>query len=285
MKTFLALALLTGCGAATAQTPAINPMPDGSRDMYVGLGAQSAPRYEGADSRRTRAVPVIQVQWSNGIFISGMSAGMHLSGQPTIEYGPLLTLQPRRSESGIGGNAVDPGDPGGFYGWAGPSAIAAGRPANPLTGMEPISTRLLAGGFLNYYLTPQWRLTSTALWGAGNNRHGAIADLGVQRLAVDIAPHHTVSLLGGVSLVNRDYNQAFFGVTVPEAVHSGNRVYSPGGGLKDAHVGVRWNWTVAPNWMLTTNLQAERLLGSAKDSSLVERPTNVAVSTALAYRF
>jgi MipA family protein len=285
MKTFLALALLAGCGAAAAQTPGINPMPDGSRDMYVGLGVQSAPRYEGAQNYRTRAVPVIQVQWSNGIFISGMSAGMHLSGQPTVEFGPLLTLQPRRSESGTGSSAVGAGDPGGIYGWAGPPMIGVAKSSNMLVGMDPIGARLLAGGFLNYYLSPQWRLTSTALWGAGADRHGAIADFGVQRLAVDIAPHHAVSLLGGVSLVNRDYNQSFFGVTVPEAVHSGNAVYSPGGGWKDAHIGVRWNWTLAPSWILATNLQAERLLGSAKDSPLTERPTNLTVSTALAYRF
>jgi outer membrane scaffolding protein for murein synthesis (MipA/OmpV family) len=288
MKTFFALALLTTCGAATAQTPAINPMPDGSRDMYVGIGVQSTSRYEGAKDHKTRAVPVIQVQWSNGIFISGMSAGMHLSNQPTVEYGPLLTLQPRRSESGLGSTVLSTDAlPGGVAGWVGPPSVQTitNKSGNRLAGMDPVSTRLLAGGFFNYYLSPQWRFTSSALYGAGNNRHGAIADLGVQRLAVDIAPHHAVALLGGVSLVNRDYNEAFFGVSVPEAVHSGNRWYSPGGGRKDVHVGLRWNWTLAPSWMLTSNLQAARLLGSAKDSPLVERPTNVTVSTALAYRF
>lgn len=285
MKTFLALALLTSCSAAIAQTPAINPMPDGSRDMYVGLGVQSAPRYEGAEQHRTRAVPVVQVEWSNGVFISGMSAGMHLSGQPTMEYGPLLTVQPGRTDRGVGNNAIDPGVPSGSYGWGGPTVALAARHSNRLSGMDTIGTRLLAGGFFNYYLSPQWRLTSSALWGGGRDHHGAIADLGVQRLALDIAPHHALSVLAGVSFVNRDYNQSFFGVTVPEAVHSGNRVYSAGGGLKDAHLGVRWNWTLSPSWMLTSNLQAERLLGSAKDSPLVERPTNVSASAALAYRF
>jgi outer membrane scaffolding protein for murein synthesis (MipA/OmpV family) len=286
MKPFLALPLLLCCGAATAQTPAINPMPDGSRDMYAGLGVQAGARYEGAESRRTRAVPVIQVEWSNGMFISGMSAGMHLSSQPTVEYGPLLTLQPRRGDTGVGGGAVGVGDLGPVFGWAdGPTAVALARQGNRLAGMDTVATRLLAGGFFNYYLSPHWRFTSSALWGAGNNRHGAIAELGLQRLAVDIAPHHSLSLMAGLSLVNRDYNQAYFGVTIPEAAHSGNRWYSPGGGLKDVHVGARWNWSFAPNWILTSNLQAQRLQGSARDSSLVERPTSMTVSTALAYRF
>jgi outer membrane protein len=41
-------------GQVQAQTPAANPMPDGSRDMYVGLGVQSAPRYEGREAARYR---------------------------------------------------------------------------------------------------------------------------------------------------------------------------------------------------------------------------------------
>jgi outer membrane scaffolding protein for murein synthesis (MipA/OmpV family) len=37
--------------------------------------------------------------------------------------------------------------------------------------------------------------------------------------------------------------------------------------------------------MLTSSVKATRLLGGAKDSPLVERPTNLTVSTAIAYRF
>jgi outer membrane protein len=98
----LSLASLLAGGLAQAQTPATNPMPDGSRDMYVGLGVQSAPRYEGTGSRKVSALPVLQVEWSNGVFISGMSAGMHLSNSPTVEVGPLLAVLPGRDESGTG---------------------------------------------------------------------------------------------------------------------------------------------------------------------------------------
>ncbi len=73
MAKLFVLALAGACGIAQAQTPATNPMPDGSRDMYVGLGAQYAPRYEGARDRRATALPMLQVQWSNGVFVSGMS--------------------------------------------------------------------------------------------------------------------------------------------------------------------------------------------------------------------
>jgi outer membrane scaffolding protein for murein synthesis (MipA/OmpV family) len=281
MNKLLALALAGTCSAASAQTPAINPMPDGSRDMYLGLGAQSAPRYEGAGSRKVNALPVIQVQWSNGLFIAGSTAGLHLSSQPSYEFGPLLALQPRRDAEGTGptsgGIGVSILPPfGAEKNMNGPHA---------LDGMDKIATRLLGGAFFNYYLAPQLRLTSSVLWGAGNERDGGKAEFGVQRLANSAESEHRVSLSAGFTVANRAYNQAYFGVTAPEAIKSGYRWYSPKGGIKDVHVGVRWNWALSPSWLLTSQVQATRLMGSAKDSPLVERPTNLTVSTAIAYRF
>jgi MipA family protein len=280
MEKLLVLALTAACGTALAQTPASNPMPDGSRDMYIGLGAVSTPRYEGASERKLRALPVLQVQWSNGVFVSGMSAGIHLSNDPSVEFGPLLAVQPRRSDSGTG-NGVDDVEKLSLV--AAPQRGAAGP--HGLAGMDPIGTRLLAGGFYNRYLAPQWRLTSSLLYGAGRERDGALLELGVQHLAVEVAPHHTLSLMAGLALVNRNYNQAYFGVTGPESVRSGYRVYNAAGGFKDAHLGARWNWALAPAWLLTTGVQASRLARSPAHSPLVQRPTNLTVLTAIAYRF
>jgi outer membrane scaffolding protein for murein synthesis (MipA/OmpV family) len=112
-----------------------------------------------------------------------------------------------------------------------------------------------------------------------------LLDLGAQRLAGQLGQHHTLSLSAGVTLANRNYNQAFFGISPNQALLSGRAMYAASGGLKDVHLGARWNWTLAPSWMLTTNVQATRLLGSAGDSPLVQRPTNLTASTAIAYRF
>jgi outer membrane protein len=282
MHKLFALALVGACSVAKAQTPATNPMPDGSRDMFVGLGVASAPRYQGAHERKERALPVLQVQWSNGVFVSGMSAGMHLSRSPAVEFGPLLALQPRRSRSGTAAGADGMADLVSIV----PVAKAAleGRP-DRLAGMDTIDARLQYGAFVNYYLTPQWRATSSLLWGAGNARDGGKLELGVQRLAVALGPHHRLSLTAGVTLANRSYNQAFFGVTEHEAGPSVNLAYHPGGGLVDGSVAARWNWALTPSWLLTSSVKAVHLLGSAKDSPLVERPTNLTVSTAIAYRF
>lgn len=282
MKQLFPLLLAVACSAASAQTPTTNPMPDGSRDMYIGLGAVSMPRYAGADERKVSALPLLQVQWSNGLFISGMNAGMHLSNRPTVEYGPLLSVHASRNESGTGASVGEVRVASLLI----PSPEPSRRSTdNPLAGMGDIGARLQAGGFVNYYIAPQWRLTSSAIYGAGLDRNGAQLLLGVQRLAAQVAPHHTLSLSANLTLANRAYQQAYFGVTPMQAWRSGNTVYTPRAGLKDIRIGALWNWELSPSWMLSTNLQATYLTGDARRSPLVERPTNLTVSTALAYRF
>jgi outer membrane scaffolding protein for murein synthesis (MipA/OmpV family) len=151
--------------------------------------------------------------------------------------------------------------------------------------MEEIKMRPEGGAFFNYYLSPQWRLTSSVLAGAGNDRNGVRGDVNIQRLAMQLAPHHTVSVSAGIGFANRAYQQSYFGVTVRQAAASGNSPYYPDAGVKDVRVGARWNWALSPSWMLTSSVQAARLTGDARRSPLVERPTNVTVSTAFAYRF
>lgn len=281
MKKLFALVLAVSGSAASAQTPTTNPMPDGSRDMYAGLGVVSAPRYEGADNRKLRALPVLQVQWSNGIFISGMSAGMHLSSSPVVEYGPLLAIHPRRTESGIGDRIGEVSGSASLL----PTSVRTYNSDNPLAGMEEIKARPEAGAFFNYYLSPAWRLTSSVLAGAANDRNGVRGEIGIQRLAMELAPHHTVSVSAGVSFANRAYQQSYFGVTEFQSYSSGNPEYRLNGGLKDVRIGARWNWALSPSWMLTSSVQGTRLVGDARRSPLVERPNNVTVSTAFAYRF
>ena len=276
-----ALAFSAAAGGAAAQMPATNPMPDGSRDMYVGLGLVSGPRYQGAQGSERAALPVLQVQWSNGAFVSGMRAGIHLSRTPQVEFGPLLELQPRRDREGTGGEFDGVGTMR-LNLVAMPLAASGG---DRLAGMPVIHRRVQGGGFLNYYLTPDWRFTGSLLYGAGNARNGSKLELGVQRLAIAVAPHHRLAFDAGVTVADRRYNMAFFGVGESDSFASGNPVFAAGGGLKDARLGVRWHWAWSPAWMLTSQVQATRLLGSARQSPLVERPTNLAVSTAIAYRF
>lgn len=269
------LILAAACGAASAQTPANNPMPDGSRDMYVGLGLVSAPEWDGAREHKRRAQPVLQVQWSNGVFVSGMSAGMHLSSRPAVEFGPQLTVQPRRDASGmrpgVGGMGISP-----------TRFMLSG---NRLQGMDDIGTRVEAGGFFNYYLNERLRLTNVLMYGAGKEHDGLRYTVDLQHLDADLAPRHKLSASAGLTFVNREHNNSYFGVSREEAATSRNSDYRADGGLRDVHAAVRWHYALTPSWLVATRLQVTHLRGDAANSPLVERPTYFTVSTALAYRF
>lgn len=269
----------------SAQTPAPNLMPDGSHDLYVGVGAELRPRYEGAGDTRVVALPVAQFQWSNGVFIAGTSLGLHLSDQTPYEFGPLVELMGPRNPSGtkklFGGVST--------FSSGGPTLAPGGTPAvppkNKLLGLDNIRTRLLYGGFFHFNFSDQIRLTNTLLYGAGNDADGLrwVSDLRYQ--IPSFAQHHHVSVAAGVSVVNQAYNQAFFGVTALEARRSGNRAYTASAGVKDIHADLHWNWALSPSWLLTSSINLTRLTGSAADSPLVERRSNASVSSAIAYRF
>jgi outer membrane protein len=278
MKTLLALFLVVACGAACAQTPATNSMPDGSRDTYVGLGVIAAPDYLGASEKRTGVLPLLQAEWSNGVFVSGLSAGMHLSRRADLEFGPLLAIDPGRDQDGIE-------QVGGASPYKGLLDGRAAGPAQGLYGMRDVRARLQAGGFVNYYLSPAVRLSNSVLYGAGNARDGIVWNISLQHMATDLAPHHKVSLTAGLNLVNQHYNAAFFGVSPDESMTSGHPGYVPEGGLRDVYVGAGWNWALSPSWMVVSAARLARLRGDARHSPLVERPTNFTVSTGLVYRF
>ncbi|MBI5922682.1 MAG: MipA/OmpV family protein [Betaproteobacteria bacterium] len=273
------------CTPAPAQTLAVNLMPDGSRDMYVGIGLQSRPMFEGSGVRKTNAVPAIQVQWSNGAFISGATAGWHLSGHPNIEYGPLLIVDPGRSGSGLRGSPQ--GELGGssISGLIPEAVPVSGTGRGRLNGMHTIDASLTAGAFLNYYLDSKVRLLSGFSYGSGNDHRGALAYLGVQKSIDDLAPHHTLVLSAGANWANGAYQRSYFGVSAAEYLSSGHAMYTPGAGIKDLHGGVRWNWALSNSWLLSSTLEAKILQAAASRSPLTERRSSASVSTAVAYRF
>jgi MipA family protein len=247
---------------------------------------------------------------------------MHLSGQPAFEFGPLLALPGKRTSAGAsvsigslggvtvidasdlltstasapvvnvpvdstgadsGNTLVGPPRGGTFPPHPAPRPLPAGW--TRLTGMDDIDAHLEAGGFFNYYVAPQLRLTNTLLYGSGNARRGLRWSVDLQHIATDIAPHHSLSFGAGVSIVNAAYNQAWFGVTEHESLTSANNPYAPGAGIKDVHASARWNWSLGATWLLTTGVEVEHLNGAAARSPLVDRVNNTTAFSALAYRF
>ncbi|WP_334189759.1 MipA/OmpV family protein [Noviherbaspirillum sp.] len=274
MKNLFLLALLGTSSLALAQTPTARLMPDGSRDMYAGIGIVSAPRYKGSDRQETDPVALVQVQWSNGIFVSGLSAGMHLSASPTLEFGPLLAIEPGRNASGAQK----------LSGIGGVGMAAPGTDAQQAPRFTDIDSTLQGGAFLNHYFDESLRLTSSVLYGAGNHHNGLLLNAGIQKF-IQVAPHHAVTLSAGATWANRRYTQDYFGVVAAPGTAQDAVTYRPSGGIRDIQFTVNWNWELSNLWLLTSQLSLNRLMGPAADSPLTDRRNNATVRTGLVYRF
>jgi outer membrane scaffolding protein for murein synthesis (MipA/OmpV family) len=258
-------------------------MPDGSFDSYIGAGVITRPVYEGADKNKRNIFPAFQIELSNGLYVAGMSAGWHLSETPVLEYGPLLQIEPGRTPQGVGNSIDTPAYQTSSV--MGPDLKLVARQLNRLDGMTDIKTRLLAGGFTHFRINDNFRITNSLLYGAGNNKNGLRLTSDVNYRFSELPRHHSVAIGLGLNVVNQAYAESYFGVSEIEAGRSINEEFHPKSGIKDFHLDINWNYSLSSAWIITSKLRATQLVGSVKDSPLVEKKNGVSVSTALAYRF
>jgi outer membrane scaffolding protein for murein synthesis (MipA/OmpV family) len=247
------LILLPLCGLAAAGDSNVPMMPDGSRDMYVGVALASSTAAAAGENRPVVLRPLLQVEWSNGVFVSASGVvGMNLSPTAAVEYGPLLAAS----------NSRNPTD------------------NHRLRGSHAIDGTLDAGGYFNYYLGDDTRLTSRLLY--DTSAHGVRGDLGVQKSWSSLAPHHTFSLSAGVSLAGSSVMRERYEVL---RAAGGPRDYTPSGGVAAFSVGANWNWALSSQWLLTSGATATRLGAGPAASPVVERRSFLSVYSGLAYRF
>ena len=253
----LCLIVLFTSSPCFAQTLSNFMMPDGSRDTYVGLVLISKPVAEGnTASRETVLFPQLQVQWSNGVFVSGLNTlGMHLSDTPGVEYGPVLHWQQGRGVEN----------------------------RQSLAGTDAIKSSPNVGGFFNYYLGQSLRLTSELV--ATTDAPGTLLAIGIQKRLPTLAPHHTVSLSAGATFADAAYARHYYGVTGDTANGSAMQSYVPAGGLLNLHAGFNWNWTLSASWLLSTSMEATYYAATAADSPVNNSRSAVVIGSGLGYRF
>ncbi|MTV41127.1 MipA/OmpV family protein [Duganella radicis] len=253
MNKLLPLILLPLCGVAAADDGNVPMMPDGSRDMYVGVALSTSGAAAAGENRPVSLRPLLQVEWSNGVFLSASGvAGMNLSPVAGVEYGPLLAASNSRS----------PDD------------------NRRLRGSHTIDGTLDAGGYFNYYLGDDARVTSRLIY--DTSAHGLRCDVGVQKSWSSLAPHHTFSLSAGVSLADASVMRERYEVS---RAAGGPRDYTPSGGVAELNAGANWNWALSSKWLLTSGASVTRLGGQAAASPVVERRGFLTVYSGLAYRF
>jgi outer membrane scaffolding protein for murein synthesis (MipA/OmpV family) len=245
--------MLSVCGMAAADDGSTPMMPDGSRDMYVGLALAGRSASAAGEQRPSALRLLFQARWSNGVFISASGvAGIDLADTAGVEYGPLLAMS----------NARTPGD------------------SRRLRGTQAISGTTDAGGFFNLYLGNDMRLRTSVVY--DTSAGGLRAEAGVQKSWSGLAPHHTLSLSAGVALADGAVMRERYEV---RRDLGGARDYRPSAGVDGINAGVNWNWELSSKWLVSSALTATRLGAQPAASPVVERRTLLILSSGLAYRF
>jgi MipA family protein len=259
-RALLALSLACAGGAAQAQAfdaVRLFAVPRGDGEGLVGLAVIAGHEYLGSDERKTLVLPGLSYQWKNGWFAgTGNGIGYKFASPDDMQYGLRVTLDLGRDEN---------------------DAVA-------LAGMGDIDMRPEVGAFFNYFITPEWFLTTSFRYGAGNDRNGSQTDIGIG-WSSQLAPQWRGALGVGATYVNSKYMEAFYGVTAAQSASSGYAVYTPGAGWRDLRGTASLTYFFDADWSLTGAVTVRALQGDVKRSPIVKEDTPVSGVAALNYSF
>jgi MipA family protein len=256
------LACCMACAGGAAQAQAFDAVrlfavPAGDGEGLVGLAVIAGHEYLGSDERKTLVLPALSYQWKNGWFAgTGNGVGYKFDSPPSMQYGLRLTVDLGRDESD----------------------------AKALAGMGDIDIRPEVGGFFNYFITPEWFLTTSFRYGAGNDRNGSQTDIGIG-WSSQLAPQWRAGLGVAATYVDSKYMQAFYGVTPEQSSSSGYAVYTPGAGWRDVRTSASLTYFFNPDWSLTGAVTVRALQGDVKASPIVTEDLPVAGVLAIGYKF
>lgn len=259
-RALLGAGLLCIAGAAQAQAfdaVRLYAIPLGDGQGLAGLAVIAGHEYLGSDERKTSLFPALSYQWKNGWFAgTDNGVGYKFDSPSNMQYGLRVTLDLGRDEN---------------------DAVA-------LAGMGDIDMRPEIGGFFNYFITPEWFLTTSFRYGAGNDRNGSQTDVGMG-WSTQLAPQWRGAVGVGATYVNSKYMQAFYGVTPVQSTASGYAVYTPGAGWRDARATASLTYFFNAEWSLTAAATVRWLQDQVKASPIVTETMPVSGVVALGYTF
>lgn len=231
----------------------------------IGMGVASMPTYEGSPNRRSLAVPWVTLNYRTQDW-GQVSLGQDGLVWQAIEAGDLrlgLVANPdagRKDRKPSGMNPT-PGDPR----LAGMGEVRASTEAGVLVGYGPFSLQ--------------------ARKSLGNRGHkGTQVDLGVA-WPLMTSDKAAVTLGAGLTWADKDYMQAYFGVTPAQSRASGFRAYTPKAGVRKFDLSVNTEYALTPDWKLQGSLLLTQLTGDAAHSPLVKRKFNPSLAVGVAHVF
>jgi MipA family protein len=231
------------------------PPPPGQWSVTLGAGLASVPRYQGADTSRTKLVPLVSIRYAN-FFIGPFGLEWSAINWDGFHAGPVLGYEGGRNE----------------------------RHDPELYGLGNIPSSITGGAFATYRIGSFEILATVrkALTHSGNGLNGLVhldyrATLIPRRLHLRVGPL--------LEFANSQYEQTWFGVSPTQAAQSGYPVFTPGGGVKDVGLKADLTCFATERFLLRAFAEVKKFSGDTANSPIVERQTERFVGIGAAYRF
>jgi outer membrane protein len=243
----------------TADAPA-RPTRSEGWDVSIGVGVAAAPTYQGSSSLRVLPLPLIDVKYGDRLFISPLGGvGVNVIALPALRLGVALAADFGRSE----------GSDARLSGWAHIDPVAVGR----LFAEVRLGPLLAASGIRH------------ELGGSS----GTLVDLGLSSM-FPLGRH--LILTGGATLTWADgrYMREYFGIgqsqlAAARADQVTTLLFAPGAGLRDLALSIGAIVPFDERWSVNIFFRGTVLLGEAASSPVVQRATQLAMGTVLAYHW
>lgn len=233
-----------------------------SGDWYLTLGGSAivAPNFEGGKKYLLGLAPIVSLG----------------------KAGPAARFTSRNDNISLG--LVDNG--GVRAGLTGKFLFGRDNDDRALRYLDPVRWGGEVGAFAEFYPTDWLRVRGEVRHGI-RSHDGVVADIAADAF-YDVTPEIRISGGPRVSFASAGYFDAYYGVNAREATESGLGRYRPGGGMKSMGLGGAVTWKVTDPMTASLFGEYSRLMGPAKDSSLVRErgdANQFMIGVSTTYRF
>ena len=207
--------------------------------IRVGLGAQTTPKWIGADGNDWSPYPSFSIARGDepfGIGAPDDNFSPKVFGSGGFAVGPVAALEGSRKDSEVGAPV----------------------------GKVPATFEL--GAFAEHNFGA-FRVHAQARKGIGGHK-GTVGHLAADYVLAD-GDRYALTIGPRLLFSDARYQRAYFGVTPEVALATGLEPYSPGGGLHALAATAGGNYALGGDWGLFGYARYERLVGDAKRSPIV----------------
>ena len=242
------------------------PVDDDAWHFSAGMGLVSQSKYPGSSEKSIAAMPVFSAT-KGALQIGGLPGGVPFG----VGY-TLLQDGPWRFGVGVGTSLGAPR-----------SANGSANGSDTLSSLGEIKQTVL-GAVSGGYTEGAVNASASVISDLGGQKQGthALLDVVFKARPMD---QWVLSAGPGITLMDKQYAQTFYGVTSAQSASSGYVTHSASAGVNALRFGAGATYEITREWSLGAKFSVSKLQGDAANSPTVENSTQTNYGIFTSYRF